>query len=175
MELGLFLIHAVIGAFLAAHGSQKLFGILGGYGLEGTGQYLEGFGLRPGKMFALAAGSAEFFGGLAFAVGLFTPGAAALIASTMLVAARTDHAGKGLWIFNGGSEYVLTNAAVVIALAFNGAGEWSLDNAIGWDVAGAAWGLGALGVAVIGAIAVVGVQARAAGTSVSTDAGAEVS
>ena len=46
-----------------------------------------------------------------------------MVASTMLVAARTDHAGKGLWIFNGGAEYVLTNAAVVIGFAFAGAGD----------------------------------------------------
>jgi putative oxidoreductase len=74
----------------------------------------------------------------------------------MIVAARTDHAGKGLWIFNGGSEYVLTNAALAIGLAFNGAGRWSVDNAIGWDVSGVAWGLGALGVAVAGAVVVLG-------------------
>jgi putative oxidoreductase len=161
MEVGLFLIHAVIGAFVAAHGSQKLFGVLGGHGLDGTGQYLESFGLRPGRLFALAAGAAELVGGVAFAAGFFTPGAAAVIAATMLVAARTDHAGKGFWIYNGGSEYVLTNAAVVVALAFFGAGAWSVDNAIGWDVAGVAWGLGALGVAVTGALAVLTLARRA--------------
>jgi DoxX len=73
MDVGLVLIHAVIGTFVAAHGSQKLFGILGGYGLEGTGKYLEGFGLRPGKLFALAAGSAELLGGLALAAGFSHP------------------------------------------------------------------------------------------------------
>ena len=160
MEVGLFLIHAVVGGFVAAHGAQKLFGILGGYGLEGTGEYLEGFGLRPGRPFALAAGSAELVGGLAFAAGFFTPGAAGLIAATMLVAARTDHAGKGFWIYNGGYEYVLTNTALVLGLAFNGAGEWSLDAALGWDVAGVAWGLGALGVAVAGATSVLAFGAR---------------
>jgi putative oxidoreductase len=79
----------------------------------------------------------------------------------MLVAARTDHAGKGFWIYNGGSEYVLTNTAVVLALAFFGAGAWSVDNAIGWDVAGVAWGLGALGAAVAGAVAVLTLAGRA--------------
>jgi putative oxidoreductase len=174
MEAGLFLIHAVVGAFVAAHGAQKVFGILGGYGLEGTGQYLEGFGLRPGKLFAFAAGSAELVGGMAFAAGFFTPGAAALIAATMLAAARTDHAGKGFWIYNGGNEYVLTNTAVVIALAFHGAGEWSADNAIGWDVAGLAWGLGALGAAVIGAAGVLGLGARLRSTAIPTEPAAGV-
>jgi putative oxidoreductase len=155
MEVGLLLVHVVIGVLLAGHGSQKLFGILGGYGLEGTGAYMEGFGLKPGKLFAALAGSAELIGGLLLAAGLLTPLAAALIAATMFVAARTDHAGKGLWIFNGGAEYVLSVAAVVIGLAFNGAGRWSLDAAIGWDVSGVAWGLGALGVALVGAAGVL--------------------
>jgi|SRR5689334_6469081 len=150
MQVGLLLIHVVIGALLAGHGAQKLFGVFGGYGLEGTGGYLEGFGLRPGKPFAAAAGTAELAGGLLLAAGLFTPLAAALIAATMLVAARTDHAGKGLWIFNGGAEYVLAVSAVVLGLAFNGAGAWSLDAAIGWHVAGLSWGLAALGVALGG-------------------------
>lgn len=162
MEVGLFIIHALIGALLAGHGAQKLFGILGGFGLEGTAGYLEGFGLRPGKLFAAAAGTAELAGGVLLAAGLFTPLAAALIGATMLVAARTDHAGKGIWIFNGGSEYVLTVAAVVLALAFNGAGAWSVDAAIGWDVAGLAWGLGALGVAVVGAAGVLALMHREA-------------
>jgi putative oxidoreductase len=169
MEVGLFLIHAVIGSFVAAHGSQKLFGIVGGHGLAGTAAYLEGFGLRPGRLFAFAAGSAEFVGGLAFAAGLFTPGAAALIAATMLIAAGTDHSGKGFWIYNGGSEYVLTNASVAIALAFFGAGQWSVDNAIGWDVAGVAWGLGALGVAVVGAAGVLVRTSRARVSSAAVE------
>jgi putative oxidoreductase len=167
MEVGLFLIHAVIGSFVAAHGAQKLFGILGGFGLEGTGQYMEGFGLRPGRLFAFAAGAAELVGGLAFAAGFFTPGAAALIAATMLVAARTDHAGKGFWIYNG--------TAVVIGLAFHGAGEWSADNAIGWDVAGLAWGLGALGAAGIGAMGVLVLKRRARSAAVHAEAATGVS
>ena len=36
MELGLFLLHAVPGLLLMGHGSQKLFGWLGGHGPDGT-------------------------------------------------------------------------------------------------------------------------------------------
>jgi putative oxidoreductase len=150
MEIGLLIVRVVVGALLVGHGSQKLFGWFGGYGLKGTGGYMESFGLRPGPLFALTAGAAELTGGLLFGTGLLTPVAAAMVASTMLVAARTDHAGKGLWIFNGGAEYVVTNAAVVIGVAFAGAGDWSLDHAIGWDVAGTWWGLAAAFVAVLG-------------------------
>jgi putative oxidoreductase len=110
------------------------------------------------------------------AAGLFTPLAALLIAATMLVAARTDRAGKGLWIFAGGSEYVLTIAAVALGLAFNGAGAWSVDAAIGWDVAGLAWGLIASGGALAAAASVlalrhrstVGAHHTAAGTAASS-------
>jgi putative oxidoreductase len=150
MEEGLLIIRVVVGVLLVGHGSQKLFGWFNGYGLKGTGGYMESFGLRPGTLFAFAAGAAELVGGLGFATGLATPVAAALVASTMLVAARTDHAGKGLWIYNGGAEYVLTNAGVVIGVAFAGAGAWSLDNAIGWDVSGTWWGLAAAFAAVVG-------------------------
>jgi putative oxidoreductase len=150
MEIGLLIVRVIVGALLVGHGSQKLFGWFGGYGLKGTGGYMESVGLRPGPLFALTAGAAELTGGLLFATGLLTPLAAAMVASTMLVAARTDHAGKGLWIFNGGAEYVLTNAAVVIGFAFAGAGDWSLDHAIGLDVAGTWWGLAAAFVAVLG-------------------------
>ncbi len=37
-----------VGLILAAHGAQKLFGWFGGYGLEGTGQWLASIGLEPG-------------------------------------------------------------------------------------------------------------------------------
>ena len=151
MNVGLLLIHAFVGALLVGHGSQKLFGLLGGYGLSGTGEYMASFGLRPGRLFAFAAGAAELAGGLAFALGFATPVAAALIAATMLVAARTDHAGKGLWIFNGGAEYVLTNAALALGLAFNGPGTWSVDHAIGWSLDGTWWGVGAVVAALAGA------------------------
>jgi putative oxidoreductase len=150
MEIGLLIIRLVVGALLVGHGAQKLFGWFGGYGLKGTGGYMESFGLRPGLLFAFAAGAAELTGGLLFATGLGTPVAAAMVASTMLVAARTDHAGQGLWIYNGGFEFVLTNAAVVLGFAFAGAGQWSLDHAIGWDVAGTWWGLAAAFGAVLG-------------------------
>ncbi len=37
-----------VGVIFAAHGAQKLFGWFGGYGLEGTGGWMESIGLAPG-------------------------------------------------------------------------------------------------------------------------------
>lgn len=45
-----------VGIVLAAHGAQKLFGWFGGYGLEGTGQWMASIGLEPGYLMALLAG-----------------------------------------------------------------------------------------------------------------------
>lgn len=58
------------GIIFMAHGAQKLFGWFGGYGIEGTGQWMASIGLEPGWLMAAMAGGAEFFGGLAILLGL---------------------------------------------------------------------------------------------------------
>jgi putative oxidoreductase len=155
MELGLFIIHVTVGLLLAGHGAQKLFGWFNGHGLETTGGFMETLGMRPGRHMALASGASEFFGGALLALGLATPLAAVLIGATMLVASRTAHAGKGPWATNGGWELPLTYAIVAIGLTFNGAGQWSFDNAIGWNVAGFWWGFGATVVALVGGLGAI--------------------
>ena len=58
-----------VGIIFAAHGAQKLFGWFGGYGLEGTGGWMDSIGLSPGVVMAFLAGAAEFFGGIALVLG----------------------------------------------------------------------------------------------------------
>ncbi|SDJ11124.1 putative oxidoreductase [Ferrimonas sediminum] len=118
------------GIILAAHGAQKLFGWFGGYGLEGTGQWMASIGLSPGYLMALMAGSAEFFGGLALLLGLLTRPAALVTAITMLVAMFSVHIGNGLFMSNNGYEYALTLAVIATALAIQGGGRFALDNLI---------------------------------------------
>ena len=160
MELGLLLIRVVVGGLFAGHGVQKLFGWLGGHGLDGTGGYLASHGFLPGRPFAALAGLAELIGGLLLFAGLATPLAAALVVSTMIVAARTDHVGKGLWIFNGGAEYALTMASIGLGLAIVGPGGLSLDELVGLELGGPVAGLVALAVAAIGATAVLMARTR---------------
>lgn len=117
-----------VGLTLAAHGAQKLFAWFGGYGLEGTGQYMASLGLEPGYLMALLAGSAEFFGGLALALGLLTRPAAVVTAFTMLIAIFTAHIQNGLFLSNGGYEYALALFAVTVALAISGGGRLAVDN-----------------------------------------------
>jgi len=129
--LGPLALRLPVGIIFAAHGSQKLFGLFGGYGLEGTGQWMASIGLRPGELFALLAGSAEFFGGVALLLGLLVRPAAALLAFTMLVAIFSVHISKGLFLDKGGFEYALALFAVSISLLISGAGAFSLDRALG--------------------------------------------
>lgn len=144
MEFGLLLIRLVVGGTLAAHGAQKLFGWFGGYGIAGTGGWLESMGFRPGKAQAVVSGLSEFGGGLLLAAGLFTPLGAAAIAGVMLVAIVSVHLDKGFFNGTGGYEFNVVLVAAAIALAFTGPGELSLDNALGLDLSGPAYGLVAI-------------------------------
>lgn len=116
-----------MGIIFAAHGAQKLFGWFGGYGLEGTGAWMDSIGLSPGVLMAFLAGAAEFFGGLALILGLLTRPAAAALAVAMLVAIFSVHFENGLFMSNNGYEFGLALLAASVSLLFSGAGKISLD------------------------------------------------
>ncbi len=118
------------GIILAAHGAQKLFAWFGGYGLEGTGQWMESIGLAPGFIMALLAGSAEFFGGLALLLGFLTRPAAAVSAFTMVVAIFSVHFSNGLFMSNNGYEFALALLAITVALTIQGGGKYSVDKVL---------------------------------------------
>ncbi|ARU59948.1 oxidoreductase [Tumebacillus avium] len=126
MNLGLLIIRLVIGLLFVGHGAQKLFGWFGGYGLKGTGGWLESIGIKPGVLAALFAGLAELIGGALFAAGVFTPVGAALIVITMLVAIITVHGKNGLWSTSNGMEYNLVLIAAAVGVALIGPGAYVL-------------------------------------------------
>src|SRR5258707_15184350 len=99
MAIGLLLVRLVFGGLMAAHGSQKLFGWLGGYGLTGTGTFFEQLGFRPGRLFAAAAGLTEVLGGGFVAGGGGGPNGPAVVGSGMIGAGMSG--GLGLWLFGG--------------------------------------------------------------------------
>jgi len=128
---GLTVVRILVGIIFVAHGSQKLFGAFGGYGLEGTGQYMESLGLTPGYLMALVSGSAEFFGGLGLVVGLLARPAAVVLAATLVVAIFSVHISHGLFMANNGYEFALALLGGVVAVLIEGAGKFSLDRQIG--------------------------------------------
>jgi putative oxidoreductase len=136
LSLGLLAVRLVFGLVMAAHGAQKLFGWFGGYGLAGTGGFMESLGFRPGRFFAASAGFTEFAGGLLLALGLLGPVGPALMVSVMLVAIGSVHWAHGLWAAANGIEMPLLYAIGGVALALTGPGQYSLDAVLGQ---GALW------------------------------------
>ena len=127
---GLTVLRIVVGIVFAAHGSQKLFGAFGGYGLAGTAQYMESVGLTPGYLMAAMAGGIEFFAGLALIIGLLARPAALGLALLSLVAIFTVHISNGLFMANNGYEFGLALLGGSIAVLIEGAGKLSADRAI---------------------------------------------
>ncbi len=162
MKIGRLILRLVIGGLFMGHGTQKLFGWFGGYGLDATGEAFEQTGLRPGRTHALAAGAAETGGGALLAAGLATPLAAATLTSVMLTAIKRVHASKGLWAAEGGYEYNLVMIAAVLGLVDAGPGSLSLDGVLGQEHTGPAWTLAALAGGVLGAAAVDALASREA-------------
>ena len=79
---------------------------------------------------SLLAGSAEFFGGLALALGFLTRPAAFVNAIAMLVAILAVHIGNGLFMSNNGYEYALTLFVVSVAFVIQGGGRFAMDNVV---------------------------------------------
>jgi putative oxidoreductase len=147
------LLRTVVGATMAVHGFRHAFGE---GKLPGTARWFESIGVRPGRLNALAATATELGAGALLVVGLLTPLAAAGVVGTMFVALVANHFKNGFFIFNPGEgyEYVLLLIVCGVSLTGLGAGQISVDHAIGLDWRG--WsGLATAGVAGFGGAGLV--------------------
>ncbi|MCZ8515678.1 DoxX family protein [Paenibacillus filicis] len=126
MDWGLLILRLVIGLSFMAHGAQKLFGWFGGYGVKGTGQWLDSIGMKPGALMAVVAGLLELLGGFFFASGWLTVVGSIFIILMMLAAIAKVHAKNGYWVTAGGFEYNLTLIAAAVAVALTGPGAFAL-------------------------------------------------
>ena len=148
---GLLIARLVFGLLMVAHGTQKLFGWFGGYGLAGTGGFFEGLGFRPGRFFAGAAALTEMTSGLLLAFGFLGPIGPGLMISVMIVAAVSVHWKHGIFASTNGIEVPLLYATGALTIALTGPGHFSLDAVLGltplWTprVIGAAIALGVVG------------------------------
>ena len=130
-DTGLLLARLMLAVVFVFHGAQKLFGLFGGYGIQGTAGFFEQLGMPFPVASVVLAGGTEFFGGLALGLGLLARPAALGLAATMFVAAFSAHSG-----FDGqagGMEYPLTLAVVSLALAASGPGRFALASAVSAD------------------------------------------
>ncbi len=117
----------IAGILFTAHGAQKLFAWFGGYGLDGTGQWMESIGLAPGYFMASMAGGAEFFGGLLLIIGFLTRPVSFVLAITMIVAIFSVHSVNGMFMSNNGYEFGLSLLAITVSLFVQGGGKYSVD------------------------------------------------
>lgn len=125
----LFIARLIVGLGMASHGAQKLFGWFGGYGIKGTGGYLESLGFKPGSTFALFAGLGEFVSGVLIALGWLGGLGPAILIMVMLVAILTVHLPNGFFAAKNGWEMPGIYIAAALGFLFAGFGAYSVD---GW-------------------------------------------
>ncbi len=128
-DVGLLLIRAMVGVVFAYHGSQKLFGWFGGYGIEGTAGFFAKIGVPLPTLSVILAGSAEFFGGLALILGVGVGLVSIPMVFTMIVAIATVHP-SGFSAQANGMEYPLTLALVTAGVGLVGPGRFSVAGAL---------------------------------------------
>jgi putative oxidoreductase len=130
VNVALLVLRVVLGIVFLAHGINHL---VGGGRIAGTARWFESLGMRPGIVHAWLASVTEVASGVLLIVGLLTPLAGAGVVGTMLVAWVTNHLRNGFFIFRPGEgyEYVMVLACLGVVVAILGAGEWSLDHALG--------------------------------------------
>lgn len=124
-SLGLLVLRIVVGAVFAAHGAQKIFE----YTIPGTIGSFAGMGVPMPEIAAPFVAFVELIGGILLVLGLFTRLAGILLAIDMIVALVLVHLSAGLWVGEGGYEFVAVLGAAALALALTGAGRFSLDRA----------------------------------------------
>ncbi|MEZ5178693.1 MAG: DoxX family protein [Acidimicrobiales bacterium] len=126
-------LRVAVGITFAAHGYNKFFG---GGKIPGTARWFDSIGMKPnGTIHAYVSACTELGAGLLLAAGLLTPLAGAGMVGIMVVAAYTVNRPNGFFSANHGWEYNLVLAVVGIAVATMGPGRYSLDKAIGLDLA----------------------------------------
>ena len=129
INLGLLILRVVVGATMIAHGVNHVWR---GGKIAGTGRWFASLGMQPGVLHAWLASGTELVAGSMLILGLLTPLAAGACAGVMLVAWIVNHRKNGFFIFRPGEgyEYVMNLFFACLAIAFVGAGEWSLDEAL---------------------------------------------
>lgn len=134
-DIGLLILRVVVGGIFAAHGAQKVFGLLGGLGPAGTADALAGLGFTAfATPLAWVLGVGQLVLGALLVLGLLTPFAAAGLLAMKIVAIVVSLGPAGqpmvpLFAADGPNslELHLLLGGGAAALLFTGAGRIALD------------------------------------------------
>lgn len=130
-DAALLLARTVLGASIAAHGAQKLFGWFGGPGIEGASKMMEGLGFQPPDRMARVASLSELAAGVLIATGAGGPVGPMLLTAVMGVATGSVHLKNGYFNQNQGFELNAMYALLALLLAMEDHGRFSIDELIG--------------------------------------------
>ncbi|QFZ22851.1 DoxX family protein [Saccharothrix syringae] len=129
-DLGLFALRLALGGAFVVHGLQKVFGLLGGPGIDGFERYLQAAGFREARILAWVTGVTELAGGGLLVLGLFTPLAAAGVLGVMANVVALKY--RGGFFAPEGVELEVAYGAMALGLLFAGPGRASLDYNRSW-------------------------------------------
>lgn len=146
-----------IGPMLFTHGWNKVFGK---GGLEGTTGWFDSLGFKPAHVHARMAAATEIGAGTLLALGAASPLPSAAAIGLMTTAARSDHRGKGFFVFKGGWEYTGVVSVVAAVIAALGPGRFSLDAARGHQRSGWRWAIVAAIIGVASSTALIAATFR---------------
>jgi putative oxidoreductase len=135
------MLRLILGGVMLPHGGQHLLGLFGGYGFNGTLQWMTGSLGFPAPLAAIAI-VVEALAPLALIVGIGSRAAGALLAVLMATAATT-HVANGFFMNwsaalpagREGFEYHLLAIALALTVAVRGGGAFSADRLLSGRVA----------------------------------------
>lgn len=119
-EWALMPIRLVLALIFLKNGLGKVFGLLGGPGINGFTDFMSKFGFKPALFWAVLVSYSELICGALFLLGLFSRFAGAVVCIIMVVAILKVHLTSGF-------EYPLIIMAACIALILLGPGKLSLN------------------------------------------------
>jgi putative oxidoreductase len=125
-DVAVLLARVGVGVVFFAHGWQKFFT----NGIDGTAAFFDQAGVPAPTLSAWVAAVIELVGGAALILGLLVPVVGLLLLLDMLGAFLFVHVGHGLFVDEGGYEFVLVLGAAALLFAAIGGGRYSLDHVL---------------------------------------------
>ncbi|MGP9724166.1 DoxX family protein [Corynebacterium sp. AOP40-9SA-29] len=125
-DAALLVLRVALGVVFIAHGWDKVFQV----GVEQTAQQWASMHIPQPTLSVWVVSVVEMLGGALVLLGFLTPAAAGVLALDMIAAFYFVHLGNGLFVTDGGGEFVIVLFAACVMLIVFGAGRASLDKAL---------------------------------------------